>query len=138
MVDLARVVNGGADAAIAIDGPKGPRQVAKAGIVLLAKVTGCPIVPLGAAMSRSKEFSSWDRFRLPIPPARALVTTGTPIQVPADASTELIEARRVELEESMMGLRERARDLLARDFKHAERPRGFGSSFDDASAGSRV
>ena len=138
MVDLAKVVKGGADAAVAVDGPKGPRQVAKAGIVLLAKVTGCPIVPLGAALSRYKQFASWDRFQLPIPPARALVIAGTPIQVPADASTELIEARREELEDSLMGLRERARDLLARDFKHAERPRGFGSSFDDASAGSGV
>ena len=45
MVDLIRVVCSGADAAIAVDGPKGPRLVVKAGIILLAKKTGCPIVP---------------------------------------------------------------------------------------------
>lgn len=132
MIDLARVVRGGADAAVAVDGPKGPLHVAKSGIVLLAKLTGCPIVPLGAALSRYKQFASWDRFRLPIPPARALVTAGTPILVPADAPQTVLEDRRAELEASLMELRERARELVAVDrFKQAERPRGFMSSFDE-------
>ncbi len=132
MVDMANVVKGGADAAIAIDGPRGPRHVAKPGIVLLAKLTGCPIVPLGAALSRYKQFSSWDRFRLPIPPSRAVAIAGTPIQVPADASAELIETRRAELEASLLSLRGRAHEFLARDrFKQAERPRGFASSSED-------
>ncbi len=132
MVDMANVVKGGADAAIAIDGPRGPRHVAKPGIVLLAKLTGCPIVPLGAALSRYKQFSSWDRFRLPIPPSRAVAVAGTPIQVPADASTELIEARRAELEATLLSLRDRAQELVARErFKQAERPRGFASSSED-------
>ncbi len=132
MIDLARVVKGGADAAIAVDGPRGPRLVAKPGIVLLAKLTGCPIVPLGGALSRYVQFSSWDRFRLPIPPSRAVAIAGTPIQVPADASTELIEARRAELEASLLSLGDRAREQLAPDrFKRAERPRGFASSFGD-------
>ena len=129
MVDLAKLVRGGADAAIALDGPKGPRLVVKPGIVLLAKLTGCPIVPLGAALSRYKQFGSWDRFRLPIPPARAVVTAGTPIQVPPDASGGLIEERRAELEASMLAVRDRAHELIARPrFKRAERPRGFASS----------
>ena len=132
MIDLANVVKGGADAGIAVDGPKGPRHVAKPGIVLLAKLTGCPIVPLGGALSRYKQFASWDRFRLPIPPSRAVAIAGTPIQVPADASAELIEARRAELETSLMSLRDRARACLAGErFKQAERPRGFASSLAD-------
>ncbi len=131
MVDLANVVKGGADAAIAVDGPKGPRHVAKPGIVLLAKLTGCPIVPLGGALSRYKQFSSWDRFRLPIPPSRAVAIAGTPIQVPADASTELIEARRAELEATLLSLRDQADELVAGErFTQAERPRGFASSFE--------
>ncbi len=132
MIDLARVVKGGADAAIAVDGPKGPAFVVKAGIVLLAKMTGCPIVPLGAALSRYKQFSSWDRFRLPLPPARALVTAGEPILVPGDASAELIESRRAELEASMSALRDRAHRLVKKElFRDAERPRGFTSSMSE-------
>ncbi len=132
MIDLARVVKDGADAAIAVDGPKGPRDVAKPGIVLLAKLTGCPIVPLGAALSRFKQFSSWDRFRLPIPPSRAVAIAGAPIQVPADASRDLIETRRAELQASLLSLRQEAQESLATDrFRQAERPRGFASSFTD-------
>ena len=132
MIDLANVVKGGGDAGIAVDGPKGPRHVAKPGIVLLAKLTGCPIIPLGGALSRYKQFASWDRFRLPIPPTRAVAIAGTPIQVPADASAELIEARRAELEASLLSLRDRAQESFAGDqFRQAERPRGFASSLAD-------
>jgi lysophospholipid acyltransferase (LPLAT)-like uncharacterized protein len=132
MIDLAKVVKGGADAAVAVDGPKGPRDVAKPGIVLLAKLTGCPIVPLGGALSRYKQFSSWDRFRLPIPPSRAVALAGSPIQVPPDATSEVIEARRAELEASLLSLRDQAHQWLAKDrFGQAERPRGFAASFAD-------
>ena len=132
MIDMANVVKGGADAAIAIDGPRGPRHVAKPGIVLLAKLTGCPIVPLAGALSRYKQFSSWDRFRLPIPPSRAVAIAGAPIQVPADASRDLIETRRAELQASLLSLRQEAQESLATDrFRQAERPRGFASSFTD-------
>ncbi len=128
MVDLIRVVRSGADAAIAVDGPKGPRLVVKAGIILLAKKTGCPIVPLGAAMSRYKQFASWDRFRLPLPFARALLIAGTPIRVPADASEQLLETRRVELQTSLMELGDRARELVGPEgFRRAERSRGMAS-----------
>ena len=128
MVDLVRVVRSGADAAIAVDGPKGPALVVKAGIILMARKTGCPIVPLGAALSRYKQFASWDRFRLPLPFARALVIGGTPIRVPGDASDQLLEARRVELQASLLELREKARELVGpAGFRRAEIPRGFAS-----------
>ncbi len=128
MVDLVRVVRGGADAAIAVDGPKGPGLVVKAGIVLLAKKTGCPIVPLGAGLSRYKQFASWDRFRMPLPFARVLLYAGTPIRVPADASDQLLETHRVELQATLLELREKARELVGpAGFRRAEIPRGFAS-----------
>ncbi len=43
LIRLGRV---GADLAVTPDGPKGPRQVVKLGVVQLAKATGLPIVPL--------------------------------------------------------------------------------------------
>jgi lysophospholipid acyltransferase (LPLAT)-like uncharacterized protein len=122
------VVRGGADSAIAVDGPRGPALEVKAGVVLLAKKTGCPILPLGAALSRYKEFASWDRFRLPLPFARAVVIGGTPIRVPGDASGQLLETRRVELQASLLELRGQARELVGpAGFRQAEIPRGFAS-----------
>ncbi len=126
VIDLARVVGRGGDAAIAVDGPKGPRHVVKSGIVLLAKVTGCPIVPLGVGMSRFVQFRSWDRFRAPLPLCRAVVMAGDPVQVPADASDEELERKRVELEEAMLRLGDTAESFVPPErFAVADRPRGF-------------
>ncbi len=53
---LVRLGRSGADLAVTPDGPKGPRCVAQAGVVELAKLTGLPIVPL--TFSASKKNSS--------------------------------------------------------------------------------
>ena len=121
MIDLARAVNEGHDAAIAAD-------EAKPGIVLLAKVTGCPIVPLGAGISRCKQFASWDRFRLPLPFSRTVIAVGEPIQVPPDASTVQIEQTRRQVEVALRDLRDQARHLARKHFARADRPPGFGAS----------
>ena len=108
LIELSRIVQRGAVATIAIDGPKGPRRQAKAGIVLLGKLTGCGVVPMGAAMERYWEFGSWDRYRLPKPFSRALVLIGAPVIVPDDADDVVLEEKRLELERAMIALAERA------------------------------
>jgi lysophospholipid acyltransferase (LPLAT)-like uncharacterized protein len=54
--ELIRLGRSGADLVVTPDGPKGPPQVAKPGIIQLARATGHPIVPL--AFSCSKKNSS--------------------------------------------------------------------------------
>ncbi|OGW93977.1 MAG: hypothetical protein A3K11_11920, partial [Nitrospirae bacterium RIFCSPLOWO2_12_FULL_63_8] len=44
--ELIRLGRSGADLTVTPDGPKGPRQVAKPGVIQLARATGLPIVPL--------------------------------------------------------------------------------------------
>lgn len=53
---MARLGRSGVDLAVTPDGPKGPRCVAQAGVVELAKLTGLPIIPL--TFSASKKNSS--------------------------------------------------------------------------------
>jgi lysophospholipid acyltransferase (LPLAT)-like uncharacterized protein len=126
MVELARMVRHGADAAVAVDGPRGPALVAKAGLVVVARVTGCPIVPLGVGIDRYKQFASWDSFRFPLPFARAVLTAGTPIMVPRHCS---LEQKRRELQAALMGLRGQAQRLVTR-FEQADPPLGFATSRD--------
>jgi lysophospholipid acyltransferase (LPLAT)-like uncharacterized protein len=128
LINLARVVKSGCDAAIAVDGPRGPAGVAKPGIILLSKMTGCPIVPLGVGMSRCKRFASWDRFGLPLPFSRAVIAVGEAVEVPADATTELIKRERRRLEASLSTLQATARDLVDDHFDRADRPPGFAAS----------
>jgi lysophospholipid acyltransferase (LPLAT)-like uncharacterized protein len=125
LIDLARVVAGGADAAVAVDGPRGPEDEAKPGIVLLAKITGCPIVPLGVGMNRYKAFGSWDRFRLPVPFSRVVLTAGEPVCVPPNAAPELMELKRRQLGRSLSVQRRRAADYATTHFARTDRTIGY-------------
>jgi lysophospholipid acyltransferase (LPLAT)-like uncharacterized protein len=50
--ELIRLGRSGADLVITPDGPRGPAQVAKLGVVQLAKATGLPIVPVAFGCSK--------------------------------------------------------------------------------------
>lgn len=64
--ELIRLGRSGADLVVTPDGPKGPRQVAKIGVVQLAKATGLPIVPLAFSCSKKNSsqagIGSWPRI----------------------------------------------------------------------------
>ena len=49
---LIRAGEEGGDLCVTPDGPKGPAQVAKPGVVHLAKATGLPIVPVTFGCSK--------------------------------------------------------------------------------------
>lgn len=66
------------------DGPRGPRFVVQPGVIMLARKTGFPIVPVAYSGRRIKVFSSWDRFILPYPFTTCRVVYGAPLTVPAD------------------------------------------------------
>lgn len=51
---LIRIGRSGGDIVVTPDGPKGPREVVKPGIVHLAKMTGLPIIPLVCVCSKKK------------------------------------------------------------------------------------
>lgn len=102
IVEMIRLMRNGSPAAFTIDGPKGPRYVAKMGAVLLAKKTGNPILPFTIAANRFWEAKkSWDRSQIPRPFAHAHVLIAPPIYVPADANDALLESKRGELQNSL-------------------------------------
>ncbi|HNM17174.1 MAG TPA: lysophospholipid acyltransferase family protein, partial [Nitrospira sp.] len=49
---LVRLGRSGGNLVLTPDGPKGPRQVAKVGVVQLARATGLPIVPMAFGCSK--------------------------------------------------------------------------------------
>ncbi|MDH4185769.1 MAG: lysophospholipid acyltransferase family protein, partial [Nitrospira sp.] len=63
--ELIRLGRSGEDLGVTPDGPKGPRQVAKLGVVQLAKATGLPIVPMAFSCSKKNSsragIGSWSR-----------------------------------------------------------------------------
>ena len=104
VVEMARLMRAGCTTAFTIDGPKGPRYVAKMGAVLLAKKTGQPIMPVTMQLDRYWTLPSWDLFQIPKPFTRAHVYVAPPIYVPADADEEMLNAKREELQRVLNGL----------------------------------
>ncbi|MBX3180990.1 MAG: DUF374 domain-containing protein [Polyangiaceae bacterium] len=70
-----------ADLALAVDGPRGPRERAKPGAVLAARLGGAELTPLGVACARARRLGSWDAFSLPCPGSRVVVACGEPVLV---------------------------------------------------------
>jgi lysophospholipid acyltransferase (LPLAT)-like uncharacterized protein len=105
LLTLARAVRDeAADIVIVPDGPRGPRHVAQGGAVMLAKMTGVPMIPVAFAASAKTVLKSWDAFIIPRPFARATVLFGAPIVVPRDADEDVLEAKRRELETALTDL----------------------------------
>ena len=90
--------------AITPDGPRGPAERVKPGLVFLASRTGFPIVPVASAARPAWRLRSWDGFRVPKPFARVLVAYGTPIPVPADLDRDALEATRRAVEAAIADL----------------------------------
>src|SRR5437588_13014871 len=105
---MARRLEEGVDCAFTIDGPRGPRYVAKPGPVMLARKTGCPVMVFHIGVDRGKTFTrTWDHFLLPMPFARAVILFAPPIWVPEDADGEVLNAKHSEMQREL----ERVRDV---------------------------
>ncbi|HEU4869663.1 MAG TPA: lysophospholipid acyltransferase family protein [Pyrinomonadaceae bacterium] len=98
VVEMARLMRAGCTTAFTIDGPKGPRYIAKMGAVLLAKKTGQPILPVTMALKSYWTTPSWDFFQIPKPFTRARIYVARPIHVPPDADEKTLAAKRDELQ----------------------------------------
>lgn len=114
IVEMVRLMRAGCPTGFTIDGPKGPKYVAKMGAVILAKKTGHPILPFNVTAARYwSAKKSWDQFQVPWPFTRALVDIGEPIYVPADADEETLSAKLGELQQALDQLNERSHTQLS-------------------------
>jgi hypothetical protein len=100
-LQLVRAFREGYDLAVVPDGPRGPRYVAKLGVLHLARTTGAFIYPVSYAASRAWQLRSWDRLIIPKPFARLTYAVGEPLHVPREATDDDLEALRAQLEQRL-------------------------------------
>ena len=98
---LARAIRESHSVVLVPDGPRGPREVLKAGVVALARLTGVRVVPVALGASSEWRARSWDEFRIPKPFSRCVVRFGEPIRVPRDAVGAGEETARKEIEAAL-------------------------------------
>ncbi|MEE4265142.1 MAG: lysophospholipid acyltransferase family protein [Desulfobacteraceae bacterium] len=97
--EMEGYISKGYKGGLVADAPRGPRFVSKLGIIYLAKRTGVPIIPVIWSADRYWQLKSWDRMIIPKPFARIVALFDDEyIQVPSDASREVCEEYRQQLD----------------------------------------
>ena len=108
--EMLEALSQGYNMAMTADVPKIAR-VAGMGVVKLAQHSGRPIYPVAIASSRRKVLNNWDRTAINLPFSRIAMVTDHAIWVPRDATAEVLEAKRLEVESELNRLTKRAYDL---------------------------
>jgi lysophospholipid acyltransferase (LPLAT)-like uncharacterized protein len=106
------VVKQGVSPVTTSDGPQGPIHVFKLGDILLSQFTKAPLLPLAYAADKAWTLSSWDRFIIPKPFARIAIAIGEPLQVPKGLMAEDLEPLRLQMENALKELTQRAQNAL--------------------------
>ena len=101
LVELVKLMRTGCPAGFSIDGPKGPKYVAKMGALLLSKKTGNPVLPFSLTPRRRVTISSWDELQIPLPFTKVLVEFEAPIYVSNDADEKALQTKRDELQQAL-------------------------------------
>jgi lysophospholipid acyltransferase (LPLAT)-like uncharacterized protein len=115
LLGLQKEIETGHAVAFTIDGPKGPKYVAKPGPVFLARLTGLPIICFYIALQDPWVLAkSWDQCMIPKPFSRALVRVSRLVYVPPD--TQDLEPYRDQMQAAL----DRAREFAEVNVAHAE------------------
>jgi lysophospholipid acyltransferase (LPLAT)-like uncharacterized protein len=104
MVKLARTKR---SLAITPDGPRGPRQKLKPGVLTLAQLTGLPMIPMSASATRAWWVDArWDLFLVPQPLSKVFIRYAEPVYVPRDLSEGQLNELGADVEATLTRLTE--------------------------------
>lgn len=107
LVEMIHELRKRKDVAFTIDGPRGPRYVAKPGAVWIASKTGDAVFPFHMSAERFWVLDSWDQFQIPKPFSRVLILMGVPIYVKENATEAELEECQRTLQRSLEDLQHR-------------------------------
>jgi lysophospholipid acyltransferase (LPLAT)-like uncharacterized protein len=108
LLGLKDAIESGAPAIFTADGPRGPIYQTKMGPIKLAQVSGARIGAFHLEPKHAWVMRSWDRFRVPLPFTRIVVSWARWTGVPSDLAEENFEAKREELNAAIERARLRA------------------------------
>ncbi len=115
----ARALKGGTSVVMTADVPPGPARRAGLGIVMLARLSGRPIVPVASATSRFVPLDTWSRMTINLPFSKLAYVAGPLIHVAPDADEAALEAARAEVERYLNLTTQRAYELAGGDVNRA-------------------
>jgi len=107
-IEILRAMKNGRDVGITIDGPRGPRYIAKPGAAYVAGKSGNPVVPFSISAEKKWVMRSWDHFQVPKPFSRAIVLIGSPIYIDPGMGKEEMQSMEARIQNSLDELRDRS------------------------------
>ncbi|MCP4655767.1 MAG: lysophospholipid acyltransferase family protein [bacterium] len=132
LVEMIRMVkkDPGLASCLAVDGSRGPRGIAQAGILSLAQKTGAVLMPVASSARPGYVLKhTWDRTTLPMPWARVHILFGDPIEVPRKLSPEQTGEILLDLENRLLELHREADERSGfRDTEPMQAPLPAGGS----------
>jgi hypothetical protein len=82
------------------------------GAILMARVAGVPIIPIGCAADRAWYLNRWDDFMIPKPFARIVLAIGEPYALPPGTPLDGLEPHRKLVQDTVMSLMADSESLL--------------------------
>ncbi|HQS84272.1 MAG: hypothetical protein B7Y25_05000 [Alphaproteobacteria bacterium 16-39-46] len=101
---MVRILRGNGTVGITPDGPKGPCQRVKMGVVMASYLTQSDILPATFSVSSSKILGSWDRFLWAFPSKKGILIWGSSISAPKNKDPDTFERVRLSVENELMRL----------------------------------
>jgi lysophospholipid acyltransferase (LPLAT)-like uncharacterized protein len=101
LLEMETMVKAGGAVAFTIDGPRGPRYVAKRGPVMLSRLTGVPVTAFYVAVEKAWALKTWDAMLIPKPFSRAYVRVAKNIFVPTNADDAALDRYHAEMQASL-------------------------------------
>ena len=86
---------------IVADGSRGPRHKCQPGSLIIASKTGSVLAPMTFDANWKIELNSWDKFVIPWPFAKCVISFGEPILLPRNVGEEEIQKAQVDLEKKL-------------------------------------
>ncbi|HJM82380.1 MAG TPA: lysophospholipid acyltransferase family protein [Nitrospinota bacterium] len=106
--ELKRSTDNGNCTAMIADGSRGPVYKLQSGALMLAKLTGAPILPTAVSFSNRWTLNSWDKLMIPKPFSKVIFMYEKPVYVPSNCSSAKLKKIRVGLEKTMIEMTARA------------------------------
>ena len=113
LVALKKALDGGKNVAMIADIPNGKPREAGMGVILLARLSGRPIIGAAIATSRRKVLEkTWDKTTISLPFGRRAVVISPLIHVARDADDAEMERKRQELTKALNAATDKAYGLV--------------------------
>ena len=114
LLEMGRELEAGHAVAFTVDGPRGPRFIAKPGPILLARTQSAPVRALHFGVKSAWRLNSWDGFVIPKPFSRVVLRMTAPLQLPPGATDAQTQEFHIRLQQQLDAAREFAETNAAK------------------------